>query len=172
MMFERISAITLKVTDMARSVHFYNEILGLQLIYGGKHSAFTSLRTAGAKDAILNLEQGACSNGWGRIIFHVKDVDELWGYITAKGLDAPRPRDAGWGERYFHLHDPDGHELSFAKPATLIYGSCVVRYPRRSAFPTVPMAPLGSSENRRRLRRKCFRDISNGSQGWALRATL
>jgi catechol 2,3-dioxygenase-like lactoylglutathione lyase family enzyme len=116
MMFERISAITLKVTDMARSVHFYNEILGLQLIYGGKHSAFTSLRTAGAQDAILNLEQGACSNGWGRIIFHVKDVDELWGYITAKGLDAPRPRDAGWGERYFHLHDPDGHELSFAKP--------------------------------------------------------
>ena len=26
------------------------------------------------------------------------------------------PRDADWGERYFHLTDPDGHELSFARP--------------------------------------------------------
>ena len=26
------------------------------------------------------------------------------------------PRDAEWGERYFHIADPDGHELSFAKP--------------------------------------------------------
>jgi hypothetical protein len=26
------------------------------------------------------------------------------------------PRDAEWGERFFHLLDPDGRELSFAKP--------------------------------------------------------
>ncbi|MEE8286768.1 MAG: VOC family protein, partial [Gammaproteobacteria bacterium] len=26
------------------------------------------------------------------------------------------PRDAEWGERYFHVTDPDGHELSFARP--------------------------------------------------------
>ena len=26
------------------------------------------------------------------------------------------PRDAEWGERYFHITDPDGHELSFARP--------------------------------------------------------
>jgi uncharacterized glyoxalase superfamily protein PhnB len=26
------------------------------------------------------------------------------------------PADAPWGERYFHIVDPDGHELSFAKP--------------------------------------------------------
>jgi uncharacterized glyoxalase superfamily protein PhnB len=26
------------------------------------------------------------------------------------------PRDAEWGERYFHLRDPDGHALSFARP--------------------------------------------------------
>ena len=29
--------------------------------------------------------------------------------------EAP-PRDAAWGERYFHLSDPDGHALSFARP--------------------------------------------------------
>jgi hypothetical protein len=25
------------------------------------------------------------------------------------------PRDASWGERYFHMLDEDGHELSFAR---------------------------------------------------------
>jgi catechol 2,3-dioxygenase-like lactoylglutathione lyase family enzyme len=29
---------------------------------------------------------------------------------------ATAPRDAEWGERFFHLTDPDGHELSFARP--------------------------------------------------------
>ena len=116
MTIERISAITLKVTDMAQSVHFYNEILGLEVIYGGRQASFTSLRTAGEQDAILNLERGTSSSGWGRMIFHVKDVDELWAHLKAGGFEAPPPRDASWGERYFHLHDPDGHELSFAKP--------------------------------------------------------
>ena len=39
MIVERISAVTLKVTNMARSVHFYNEILGLEIIYGGPHAS-------------------------------------------------------------------------------------------------------------------------------------
>jgi catechol 2,3-dioxygenase-like lactoylglutathione lyase family enzyme len=113
---QKISAVTLKVRDMARSVHFYNELLGLEIIFGGRDSSFTSLRTSGTEDAILNLEQGTFSGPWGRIIFHVKGVDELWAYLKTKGFNAPPPRNAAWGERYFHLDDPDGHELSFAKP--------------------------------------------------------
>lgn len=113
---ERISAVTLKVREMTRSVHFYNDILGLKMLYGGKNAYFSSLRTEGAKDVILNLEQGPFSNGWGRIIFYVKDVDKFWAYLQAKNFNPAKPRDAEWGERYFHLHDPDGHELSFAQP--------------------------------------------------------
>lgn len=116
MQVERISAVTLKVRDMARSLRFYHEVLGLEIIYGGKNSCFTSLRSPGTRDVILNLEQGTCSGPWGRIIFHVKDVDELWSYLKARTFDPPHPRDASWGERYFHLLDSDGHELSFASP--------------------------------------------------------
>ncbi len=41
--------------------------------------------------------------------------------LPAQALDhGIRPdttrRDAEWGERYFHVTDPDGHELSFARP--------------------------------------------------------
>ena len=91
---EKISAITLKVKDMARSVLFYNEILGLEIIYGGQDASFTSLGTHGAGDAILNLELGSFTDGWGRIIFHVKDVDELWSYLRAKQFNPAQPRDA------------------------------------------------------------------------------
>ncbi len=112
---QAMSAITIRVSDMARSVRFYHETLGLEIYYGGENASFSSLRTKGGAP-ILNLEQGTLTTDWGRVIFHVKDVDELWVYLKEKGFHPDEPRDAPWGERYFHLHDPDGHELSFAKP--------------------------------------------------------
>jgi len=53
---------------------------------------------------------------WGRLIFYVPDVDQFWRYLQDKGFDPESPRDASWGERYFHMHDPDGDDLSFARP--------------------------------------------------------
>ena len=54
---------------------------------------------------------------WGRVIFYVADVDALYDRALAAGYQpATAPRDAEWGERFFHLTDPDGHELSFARP--------------------------------------------------------
>ena len=116
MKVERISAITIKVGDMARSVHFYSRLLGLKVLYGGESAYFSSLQTLGTKDTILNLEKGHVSPAWGRIIFHVEDVDRFWAQMTEKELGPAKPRDAAWGERYFHLLDPDSHELSFAQP--------------------------------------------------------
>jgi len=50
------------------------------------------------------------------MIFYVADVDAFWGYLRRKGFQPETPRDASWGEQYFHMSDPDGHELSFACP--------------------------------------------------------
>lgn len=113
---ERISAITIKVSDMAKSVHFYNKLLGLKILSEGQKAYFSSLQTLSAKDTILNLEQGHVTRDWGRIIFYVGDVDKFWAYLKEKEFNPARPRDAEWGERYFHLRDPDGHELSFLRP--------------------------------------------------------
>jgi catechol 2,3-dioxygenase-like lactoylglutathione lyase family enzyme len=115
-MIEAISAITLATRDMRRAVQFYSA-LGFDLARGGEASGFTTFR---AGPGYLNLiAQGDDKHWswWGRIIFHVDDVDALYDRALAAGFaPSTTPRDAEWGERYFHLTDPDGHELSFARP--------------------------------------------------------
>jgi catechol 2,3-dioxygenase-like lactoylglutathione lyase family enzyme len=113
---EKISAITFRVLNMKASVQFYRNVLGMELLYGGEWASFSSLRTSDSESAILNLEQGASVPQWGRLIFYVGDVDAFWTHLTEKGFGPEIPRDASWGERYFHMLDPDGHELSFARP--------------------------------------------------------
>lgn len=112
---ESINAVTLVTRDMAASVAFY-EALGFRLRYGGTGAAFTSFH---AGDGFLNLQAGdaVVSAVWGRVIFWVDDVDAMHRRALDAGVTpATTPEDAPWGERYFHLHDPDGHELSFARP--------------------------------------------------------
>jgi catechol 2,3-dioxygenase-like lactoylglutathione lyase family enzyme len=44
-MVEKISPVTFRVANMEASVRFYNDVLGLEITYGGEGSHFTSLRT-------------------------------------------------------------------------------------------------------------------------------
>lgn len=114
MRLDSISAVTLAVRDMARSVAFYQK-LGLELAYGGPDAAFTSFRCG---TAFINLahDAGYERRWWGRTILRVQDVDAWYEHCLKQGLSPTSPpKDAPWGERYFHLSDPDGHELSFAE---------------------------------------------------------
>lgn len=119
-----LSAVTLTVSDIARSVAFY-VALGFVRKPGPEVPGFASfvLGGEGAQDAaqacylnLLEMPHGAVG-GWGRAIFYVADVDAFYAHVTEAGATPEfAPRDAPWGERYFHVVDPDGHELSFAKP--------------------------------------------------------
>jgi len=113
---EKISAVTLRVANMMESVRFYRDVLGMELLYGGEDAGFSSLRAKDAQSAILNLEQGDTVTRWGRLVLHVTNVDALWTHLNERGFDPEIPQDASWGERYFHMPDPDGHQLSFARP--------------------------------------------------------
>jgi catechol 2,3-dioxygenase-like lactoylglutathione lyase family enzyme len=116
LMVEKISAVTFRVSNMKVSVQFYRDVLGMELLYGGEGAAFSSLQARDADSAILNLERGKPVDGWGRLIFHVADVDAVWRRFNELGFKPEKPQNASWGERYFHMLDPDGHELSFARP--------------------------------------------------------
>lgn len=119
---EAISAVTLLTADMAASVAFYAS-LGFRVAVGGTNAAFTTFR-AGGSEAVPNFvnvqldpSHDPTAPIWGRVIFWVDDVDAVHARAIAAGLTPEMaPADAPWGERYFHLRDPDGHELSFAKP--------------------------------------------------------
>ncbi|SRR6266487_957213 len=108
---EKISAVTLRVSNMKASVQFYRDVLGMELLYGGETAGFSSLRAKHAESAILNLEEANTVTQWGWLIFYVADVDEVWRHLKERGFDPPQPQNASWGERYFHILDPDGHEL-------------------------------------------------------------
>ena len=132
-----ISAVTLFIENMARSCNFYSRIPGFKLVYGGSatgsfttyevgigqsqnyHKTFLKLELASpiGPDSKINDRR----KYFGRIIFHTEDVDKLYFYLkkiqdlSAAILIEDEPRDAPWGERYFHIREPDGYQLSFAE---------------------------------------------------------
>ncbi len=140
----RISAVTLKVKDMEKSCSLYSKIPGFRLTYGGKPSdSFSTFEIGeGSKAATyLNLEQiqnddqgsfdiskkpnlgkGKVNEDFGRVIFHTENVDRLYSfmkhdeYISHAIVFENEPTDAPWGERFFHIREPDGYQLSFAQP--------------------------------------------------------
>src|ERR687885_1243735 len=76
----------------------------------------------------LNLELNFSNDSsegarnFGRIIFHTYNIDKLHlqlkndEYIQKLGKFENEPINAPWGERFFHMRDPDGYQLSFAQP--------------------------------------------------------
>ena len=121
----KISAITLRISDMKKSVDFYSKIPNFKIVYGGSDSQFTSFLIDDASKSYLNLrisEVAAEATHWSRIIFYVDDVDKIFTYmqndetISILGKLESKPQDAPWGERFYHVLDPDGYRLSFATP--------------------------------------------------------
>lgn len=130
----RISAVTLIIKNMKRSCNFYSQIPGFKLVYGGSaDDSFTTYKIGNNTSAYLNLELNLDSNinnptnyldkgHCGRIIFHTDDVDILYSYLKGNKEISNmisfenEPKDAPWKERYFHIREPDGYQLSFATP--------------------------------------------------------
>lgn len=111
-----IGAITLATHQMAAAVRFYRT-LGFEVTGGGPSAEFTTLDAGAIKLNLAAVTEDVRWSWWGRIIVYVDDVDAMHRRLTARGVPASfPPRDAPWGERFFHLSDPDGHEVSLAAP--------------------------------------------------------
>jgi catechol 2,3-dioxygenase-like lactoylglutathione lyase family enzyme len=114
---ESLSAVTLVTHDMAASVAFYGA-LALPVVFGGFEASFTTLRLG--PDSFLNLQLDPTwtvpGQVWGRFILWVTDVDAMYARLIRTGYEPEMaPSDAPWGERYFHVLDPAGHEVSVAR---------------------------------------------------------
>ena len=125
----KISAVTLLIKDMKRSCNFYSKIPGLKQVFGGPEDFFTTYEIGENSSVYLNLELSKLSSTdeYGdsknllRIILHTDDVDKLYTYFKNDQIISHlisfenEPANASWGERYFHIRDPDGYILSFAQ---------------------------------------------------------
>ncbi|MFL6401797.1 MAG: VOC family protein [Nitrososphaeraceae archaeon] len=125
----KISAVTLSIRNMQRSCKFYSRIPGFKAVYGGaKNDSFTTFEIGSSatkeqrrqlKVRNARFEKNMTSS---RIIFHTDDVDKLYHqlkydkYIGKSITFENQPTDAPWGERFFHIRDPDDYQLSFAQP--------------------------------------------------------
>ena len=123
MKVSKISAVTLPISDMKKSVNFYSKIPNFKIVYGGPEAQFTSFLIDNTVKSYLNLKLNEThSTDFGRIIFYADDVDDLFTYmqddktVSELGKFESKPQDAIWGERFFHMLDPDGYKLSFATP--------------------------------------------------------
>lgn len=113
---ESINAVTLATGDMAASLAFY-QALGMRLRYGGADARFTSLQSGACHVNLSAALVVSAAPFPGRVIFYVDDVDATYTKICTAGyVPETTPADAPWGERFFHIRDQSGHELSFARP--------------------------------------------------------
>ena len=83
-MIDGISTVTLGTHEMPRAVRLYRA-LGFEILHGGEEAPFTSFR-AGA--SYLNLIAQPAErrwSWWGRVMFCVADVDELYDRVLGAG---------------------------------------------------------------------------------------
>lgn len=105
------------VRDLRRSLAFYRDALGLELIEAME--GYARLRSSdgtgtvglhglsGSKQAMDPKMEGV------RLYFETEDVDAACARLETLGytIDEP-PKDMPWGWRHAYLRDPDGHEVS------------------------------------------------------------
>ena len=113
----RVGYLMIPVRDMARSLAFYRDALGLAVRFAGDEFAFldgggvaVALRKAG------NLGP-ASADHFIEVVFEVDGIDAAYESLRARGVEfrnAPRP---ATGDRYAaDFRDPDGHVLSIFGP--------------------------------------------------------
>lgn len=114
----RVSMISLGVNDMERSVKFYGDTLGLQIL--GK-PAEVSMFKAGDVTLVLNLPAGRNAGsalvGSVEMIFPVESVKDAYALLTERGCKFLRePREVTPGIWAATFTDPDGHRLTVLGP--------------------------------------------------------
>ena len=119
----------ISVFSMSRSLAFYREILGFEIVSdsgNGDESSWVWIRLNNA-DLMLNdqYEPGHVPGGppperqkWHHdtCLYFGADPDAVYEYLRSKDIVLDPPKDAPYGMRQLYLNDPDGYNLCFQNP--------------------------------------------------------
>jgi len=118
--------VTLLVTDVARSVEFYQEVLGFGFsgFWDGQNREIVQFWTEElspeyaevfAGDNALGLRKAGrlITAGTAECSLEVQDVDRIHRSALRMGIDIPEPVDQPWKARTLSVRDPDGYLWHF-----------------------------------------------------------
>jgi catechol 2,3-dioxygenase-like lactoylglutathione lyase family enzyme len=122
----RLSAITLFVEDLPRTRQFYQDALGLEMVFEDENSTafdlagtvINLLRVSAADELIEPAAVGGGDAGSRfQLTIEVPDVDAACAELASKGLEPLNgPMDRPWGVRTACFADPAGHLWELAAP--------------------------------------------------------
>ena len=104
----------LAVTDMERSVEFYQSVLGLQVILDfGANKTLTGglcLQTAETWAGFVEGRELRFGGNDGEVYFEEADFDAFAAKLAAHPIQYVHPvKEHAWGQRVVRFYDPDGH---------------------------------------------------------------
>jgi lactoylglutathione lyase len=122
----------IQVADLERSVAFYRDILGFELVFQWNPQAEYILRMPGG-DVFLELldyrnvertpvDTRTANPGTAHIAFYTDDCDALYAELVAKGVGSVSPPQSptigpNKGGRAVYMIDPDGVRVEFIQTA-------------------------------------------------------
>jgi catechol 2,3-dioxygenase-like lactoylglutathione lyase family enzyme len=109
-----LKAVNMRVGDLAASLAFYRDGLGLAVVHEIEGIAVLDL---GNVHLVLDAQDDPRTPGGGASLhLYVVDVDAFHGDLVSRGLtpDSP-PDDRPWEDRDFTITDPDGYRLTIVQ---------------------------------------------------------
>ena len=116
----------LEVFDMPRSIAFYRDVLGFEVVATSTPTDFGwALLRLGGADLMLNTayDDGerppapdparVAAHHDTALFFGCPDVDGAYAHLRARGLDVAPPEIQHYGMKQLYVTDPDGYNLCF-----------------------------------------------------------
>jgi catechol 2,3-dioxygenase-like lactoylglutathione lyase family enzyme len=119
----------LQVFDMARSLKFYRDVLGFEIVQTDTNTTAPNHNWVRLRlhdiDLMLNTAyeydkrpsavdpRRIATHGDTGLFFAAPDVDAVHAHLRAKGIDVKEPTVAPYGMKQLYLRDPDGFGLCF-----------------------------------------------------------
>lgn len=109
----------LAVKDLAASVRYYRDVLGLALDFEVPGWAFLSRGSFRVMLGECPDAMGAAETGDHSYFAYVtvEGIDDLHRELSARGVECTQGlADKAWGMREFGIRTPDGHRIMFGEP--------------------------------------------------------
>lgn len=118
MLVTDIHHVSLNVSDVARSLTFYRDLLGLAELPRPDFGFGGAWLDAGNGRQLHLIEAGVPTDLGQHMAFQVLDLDDVVGQLRAAGIETSPAISVGdTATRQTFVSDPDGNRIEFTQPA-------------------------------------------------------